>query len=206
MTDLAGRINTSTVEDLKRLNKIIKNVKSDHVSLKFQNLGKNLEIHIFTDASFGNLRDSGSQRGHFIITKGNNQKMNPISWQSHKIKRIVKSMLARETLTLSEGKDDAFSISMLLSELLNNHHQKTIPLKCFVDHSNLVEAIKSTKLVVDKKLRIEIASIKEILDKGEICLVTWLKSNDQIANCLSKRDALTYNMIDCLNNGEMIEK
>ena len=34
MTDLAGRINTTTVEDLKRLNKIIKRVKSDHVPLK----------------------------------------------------------------------------------------------------------------------------------------------------------------------------
>ena len=33
--DLAGRINTSTVEDLRRLNKIIKGAKSDHVSLKF---------------------------------------------------------------------------------------------------------------------------------------------------------------------------
>ena len=51
MTDLAGRINTSTVEDLKSLNKIIKRVKSNHVSLKFQSLGKNLEIYVFMDAS-----------------------------------------------------------------------------------------------------------------------------------------------------------
>ena len=47
VTDLAGRINTSTVVDLKRLNKIIKRVKSDHVSLKFLSLGKNLEISCF---------------------------------------------------------------------------------------------------------------------------------------------------------------
>ena len=44
VTDLAGRINTSRVEDLKRLNKIIQRVKSDNVSLKFQSLDKNLEI------------------------------------------------------------------------------------------------------------------------------------------------------------------
>ena len=55
VTDLARRINISTVEDLKRLNKIIKKVKSDHISLKFQNLGKKLEIHVFTDTSPGNL-------------------------------------------------------------------------------------------------------------------------------------------------------
>ena len=61
------------------------------------------------------------------------------------------------------------------SKLLNKGHRK---IKCFVDNKDLVKAIKSTKLVVDKRLRIEIASIKEMFDKGEICLVIWLKSND----------------------------
>ena len=69
--------------------------------------------------------------------------------------RIVKSVLASETLVLSEGVDNAFCISMLLGELLINDHQKTIP-------------IKLTKFVADKRLRIEIASIKEMLDWGEI--------------------------------------
>ena len=79
-TDLAGRNNTCRFEDLKRLNKIIKRVKSDHISLKFQSWSKNLERHVFKDASFGNLHDGGSQGRHFKITKGNNQKRNPISW------------------------------------------------------------------------------------------------------------------------------
>ena len=79
VTNLTGRINTSTVEDLKRLNNIIKKGKSDHVSLKFQSFGKNLEIYVFTDVSFGSLHDGSSQGGHFMITKKNNQKMNLIS-------------------------------------------------------------------------------------------------------------------------------
>ena len=61
-------------------------------------------------------------------------------------------MSASERLALSEGTDNAFRISMLLSELLNNDHQMTIPIKCFVDNSDLVEPIKSTKLVADKRL------------------------------------------------------
>ena len=64
--------------------------------------------------------------------------------------------LANETLALFEGIDNAFSISMLLCELLNNDQQKTIPIKCFVDNSDLVEEIKSTKPVTDKRLRTEI--------------------------------------------------
>ena len=89
--------------------------------------------------------------------------------------------------------------------MLNNDHQKTIPIKCFVRNSDLVEVIKSTKLVADKRLTIEIADIKEMLDKREICSITWLKSNDQIAHCLTKRGTSPY-MIDSLNNGEMKEK
>ena len=90
-------------------------------------------------------------------------------------------MKPHKTLSLSKGIDNAFSILMLLGELLNNDHQKTIPLKCFLDNRDLFEVIKSTKLFADKRLRIEITSNKEMLDKGEICSITWLKSNDQIA-------------------------
>ena len=115
-------------------------------------------------------------------------------------------MLASETLALSKWIDNAFSISKLFGELLNNDHQKTNPIKCFIDNSDLIEVIKSTKLVADKRLRIEIASIKEMLDKGEICSITWLKCNEQITNCLTKRGASVYYMIDYLNNGEMTEK
>ena len=70
---------------------------------------------------------------------------------------------------------------MLFGKSLNNDLRKTIPIKCLVDNSDLVEAIKSTKLVVDKRLGIEIVSIKEMLDKGEIYSITWLKSNNHIA-------------------------
>ena len=97
-------------------------------------------------------------------------------------------MLASETLALSEEIDNAFSISMLSGKLLNNGHRKR---KCFGDNSDLVEVIKSTKLVVDKRLRIEIASIKEMFDKGEICLVIWLKSNDQIVYLKEKPQLTT---------------
>ena len=100
-------------------------------------------------------------------------------------------MLASETLALSEEIGNAFSMSMFLDESLNNDPQKTIPIKCFVDNSDLVETIKSTKVVAGKRLRIEIASIKEMLDKGEICSITWLKSDDQIAVSLKEVSHLT---------------
>ena len=42
---------------------------------------------------------------------------NLISWQSKRIKRIVRSSLAAETLALSDGVDHAIYLSVLLKEL-----------------------------------------------------------------------------------------
>lgn len=54
----------------------------------------------------------------------------------------------------------------------------------FVDNTSVVEALKSTKMVDDKRLRIDIAAIKEI--KNNNVLVKWIPGKVQLANCLTK--------------------
>ena len=203
LSDIAGRIQKSTINDLKRINKTVKRVKLDEIELKFQNLGKHLELIVFTDASFGNLHDGGSQGGHFIFARGDDGKVNPIAWQSRKLRRVTKSTLASETLALSDGVDSAFSIAMLFGEMLYNDSSKTIPITCYVDNADLVEALKSQKSVTDKRLRIEIASMKQMLDRKELKAVQWVGSKDQIANCLTKLGASPFDLLDCLCNGKL---
>ena len=91
VTDLPGRINTSTVEDLKRLNKIIKRVNSDHVSLKFQSLGKNLEIGLMNRVFANGPGDRGSILGR-VITKTQKMVLDAIlvNTQYYKVRIKVK--------------------------------------------------------------------------------------------------------------------
>ena len=69
---LASTLKHGTVQTLHEANKVVKKRKSEHVTLKFQNLGDDdsLKLVVFSDASMGNLPDVGTQGGHLIDGQG----------------------------------------------------------------------------------------------------------------------------------------
>ena len=69
----------------------------------------------FSDAAFANLKNGGSQ-GRFIMFLYGNSKYAPIAWTSRKLKRVVKSILSAETLSLEESLETCF---MTKSSALN---------------------------------------------------------------------------------------
>ena len=74
-----------------------------------------MKIFVFTDGAHGNLVDGGSQGGYFGFLVGENRKCALISWQSKRIHSVVKSSLAAETLSMSDGIDGAVIVNPLLS-------------------------------------------------------------------------------------------
>ena len=99
------------VEDLVTANNVVKKFKVE-VWL-FQKLGesKKLKLVLYTDAAFANLSDSvASTSEQILFLVGDNNRCCVISWSSTKIKSIVKSTLAAETLALVDGLDTAFCI------------------------------------------------------------------------------------------------
>ena len=194
------RLHVSTVEDLKSVNKIRK-VKAEQVCLNFQDLGNDVELLLFSDASYGNLDNDGSQGGFIIFLKGENGKINPVTWQSKKIRRIARSTLASEALALVDGLDCVISIAMLLNEILYGKCCTGIPVKCYIDNNDLYQAIFSNKQVTEKRLRKEVNSIKELLDNKDITNINWIQTNEQIADVLTKRGVSGQNIIKTLNNG-----
>ena len=48
---------------------------------------------------------------------GEDGKFSPICWQSKRIRRVVRSTLAGETLALADGIDSAFYLATIYSEL-----------------------------------------------------------------------------------------
>ena len=202
VTTVASRLSVSTVDDMKRVNKIIRKVQSEEVNLNFYDLGGHFELLLFSDASFGNLADGGSQGGYVIFLKGRNGKINPVTWQSKKIRRVVRSTLASETLALADGVDCVISNAMLLNELLfNNYKANNIPIKCYVDNNDLHQAIYSEKHVIERRLRIELNSLKELIQSGEISDINWVNTDKQIANVLTKNGASGQVILDTFERG-----
>merc|ERR1711867_31203 len=82
----------------------------------------------------------------------------------------------------------ALYIKHLLTDILFGKSQKCpdIPVFCLTDNYSLFQTAHSTTSVTERRLRIEIACVRECIDRGEVDL-KWVSSKDQYADCLTKQ-------------------
>ena len=117
----SSRIKSATVNDIIETNRIIKFVKTTPNFISIPRLNINsLKIVAFSDASYNNLGDGGSQGAHIIFLADDENNCSPMYWASNRIDRVVKSTLGAEKLALVDGSDTAYFISKLLSEIMIN--------------------------------------------------------------------------------------
>ena len=109
-----------------------------------------------------------------------------LTWHSNNRKRVVRSTLGEEALSLCDGLEDAIQHRAQLKRLLNVNNFD-LPILAFVDNKNLVESIYWTSLVENKRLRIDIGVIKETVKTKIVKSVSWSPGSSQIANPLTKR-------------------
>jgi len=160
---------------------------------------------LFNDASFANLPDETSSTGGrvvFLFVEGD--KYCPISWSSTKIKRVVRSTLAAETLSLADGCESVFVIGCLLTELIygKSDQQNRIPIKSFVDNKSLVQNVHSTTMVLEKRLRIEMGVIYEMIHDNKMS-IKWIEASKQLADSLTKRGASSSKLNQVLVSGRL---
>ena len=78
-------------------------------------------------------------------------------------------------------------IKTLLLEILNIEVQsKILLLKCATDSKSLHDAICFYKTVTEHRLKTELRTIQESLEKQEIQTVIWVCSKDQLAESCTK--------------------
>lgn len=161
-----------------------------------------MSLVVYSDASLGNLPDGGTQGGALIALMEKTGKFSPLFWQSKKIRRVVRSTLAGETLAMSYGIDNAMFLAMLYSELTTGKADlNALPLICVTDNHSLFDALKSTKQVTEKRLRLEISGVKELIHANKIKEVRWSKAKSQLADCLTKKGASSLMLLKALYEG-----
>ena len=134
---LATRLKEATVKDILEANKIVRKVMSHSIKLCYQNLDPSecLKFVTFTGAAYANLIDEGSQEAYFIFLVGENGACNLISWQSRRIKRIVKSTLAALALGAT------VYVSSLFTEIYYGTSDfKRIPIEAVIDNQSFLMA------------------------------------------------------------------
>ena len=180
-------------------NKALSKLKKDRVQLKFPSLGdyRKLSVSVFSDATYASMDDGSSQGGHIVFLRGVNNKVVPISWQSKRLYRVTKSPLASETLALCEGADAGFLVSSLVREIFNL--PSLPPVQCYTDNRSLTDTLVTTRVISDRRLRVDVARLREMVAEKEIC-VNWVNGKSQVADALTKRGASSVSLIEVLNS------
>ena len=158
---LLEKIKIPTIDDAKRANKLDNKMKGEEmvVTLKKEDILADSKLIVFCDASFAKMAGGDSQGGYINLwSDALRNNMNPIAWQSHRIKRILNSTLAAEAMALIETSGKAFWIRCIINEILPTI---AIPVICITDSKTLYHAVKSSKQIADKRLSTDLAMIKK---------------------------------------------
>ena len=204
LIDLSTKFKCGKVEDINRARKIILNLKASNCRIFFPKLDiSSLQFLIYTDASFANISNgTGSVGGQIIFLKDKKGNVSALDWHAGKIKRVVRSTLAAETLSLVEGLESGIYHRILLSELTGKKPEK-FEIRAIIDNKSCVQALRSTSQVEDKRLRIEIGEIKELIQDKQVQEVSWVAGSAQIADVLTKAGASGLKLLDILQNGQI---
>ena len=193
---LASALNTATVTEMIQCNKIITKVGNNSYELKYSSLKGKPRLNVYTDASYGNLQNGGSQGGYLIFIVGEDNTFNLLSWESKQLKRIARSTLTAETISLVDGVESAICIKQLFKE-----PYCYIPIDVFTDNRSLVDALKSSKYVGEKILCIDMAALKSYLYEKNIATIKWVNSANQLADILTKKNINSLQFVKLLHNG-----
>jgi hypothetical protein len=200
MTDLSTKFQKGKVADYVAAKKVLVKAKTAKCEVLFPNLGNpaKWKIVVSADASLGNLNGGvDSCMGYIVLVVNDAKISSPLSWRSGKIKRVVRSTIAAEALALIEGLEDGLYLQHAMKELL----RITIPIIGFSDHRGLNEALRSTKLTDDRRLRIDISAVKEMLKDGYVKEIRYCSTFDQLADCLTKKTVDNKRLLHCLQHG-----
>ena len=64
-----------------------------------------------------------------------------------------------------------------------------IPISLITDNESLANAVRSTTSVEEKRLRVDISALREMLNNKDIDEIKWTATNHMLADCLTKQGA-----------------
>ena len=192
---LSSEIANATVSTAKSINKIVKKAKHTRNILRFLALGdiSTLRVKVYADASFcnqeGRTRSTG---GRVVLLENKNTGLvNIVSWKTKKISRVCRSAKGAETRALDDAIDDAVNTARLVREIYNGNinlkSPEQIPVRALTDSKSLWDSLHNTRQCEEKLLRNSVAGIKELLDLKMVEEVDWVPTDQQLADCMTKK-------------------
>ena len=203
MVELSSKIKNARMEDLKTANSVIVKLAATHTKMLFPKIEGKLKIVTHSEAAFRTLPDQVSSGGGHLgfLTSEKEQEAATLGWTSNKVKRVVGSNLAAEALSLQEAVSHAIYLRGILAEVLEKE-EKEIPMVSYVSSNNLYQAVHSNKFVEDKKMRLDIAQVRECIEEERL-EVSWIQAEEMLARCLTRKGADGSKLMTVLKKGKL---
>ena len=91
-------------------------------------------------------------------------------------------------------------LSKLLGEVIYNKQENYLEIECRTDNKSLFQAAHSSNTISDKRLRVEMSIVREMLEKKEMELA-WVDTKEQLADVLTKKGASSQLLMKTLKEG-----
>ena len=216
---LQGVQDKGCVSHVQQYNKALREMKERKVCLRFPSnvpIDK-WRIICIADAGWG-TRSSGESQGGYILCLAHKdileRKRAPcwiVDWASKKLKRMVRSSVAAETLSSQNGLDAIESFQALLSETLYGmspaEFRKTtpkVPSCLVVDSKGFYDAVTrsccSSSISVERRLMIDYAIARETMEKQHI-IAFWVNNLRMAADVLTKLKGDVRPLFEILEGG-----
>ena len=213
-SELIGKVaHDKNVECLSLANKLVKKIHHGKANcLVYRPLEgglTSLRMKIFSDASWGNMPGMKSQSGQLFALSTAKETgtftANVIHWRSNRIKRVVRSTFAAETLSAVDAADHGIAARAMIQEWVNSGPD-SIPIELFTDCRSLKDASDAiAPRALEKRLEMDLISLKEVLSEGLIACITWIPTALQLADALTK-NMDTSQLCDAAEYGIFVTK
>ena len=95
-------------------------------------------------------------------------------------------------------------LDIMINEFYYDSFQSNpIPVFSFTDNRSLEESARSTKQVTGRRLRVDMAELKRLLDAKELEDMKWCESKEQLADGLTKRGVLMDRLLRVVEYGKL---
>ena len=216
---LQGAQDKGTVSDVLLYNKALREMKERKVCLRFPSTIPISRWRIICIADAGwQKRQNGESQGGYILCLADADILERrraacwlIDWSSKKLKRVVRSSGAAETLAGQNGLDAIELFQCLLGEVLEGitprvfrMQKPTHPAALITDSKCFYDAVTrsccSQAMSVERRLMIDYAIAKETTLKQRIT-VFWVNNLRMSADCLTKLKGDTRPLYEILEGG-----
>ena len=206
--ELAIKQRKATHKEVKQLNAMVKRAKEGNYSLKYTRIpNRNWCSSVFVDASLKGLPDKIESAYGWIILLGGRYRPGmhnvtmPIDWASGKLNRIVTSTYEAESIALTVATEEAIQLKKELINLIGCSPD-LISIEVFCDCHDVIASVFSTKDICKSvRVRSDIGRMKQIIDKEEILSLTWVPSEQQLADGMTKGSASKMALVSTIAEG-----